>query len=81
MRPATLTEDGALLRLQRAEFYRDRALDEYEAARRVVEEAIGSTGGIEGEVGRVTWRSGKKTRTFLTRWFDANRFNGEVENG
>jgi predicted phage-related endonuclease len=82
VRKASMLEESLLLDLQEAEHWRDVALEGYEAKRRLVEEAIGNAGGLTGVAGRVTWRGGKRGRTFLTRWFNANRFNQEAsQNG
>ncbi len=69
VRAATLDEQTLLFELQARQAEVDAAEKAYATARQRVEEAIADGAGIEGAVGRVTWRADKNgKRSFRPRW-------------
>lgn len=68
LRKATPRESLLLDALQIAESEKAVAEHDYALARQLVEEAIGGSEGIESDIGRVTWKSTTRGRTFKTKW-------------
>lgn len=69
LRPAGLDGEALLLRLQQARAGEAIAKAEVAHVRQLVEESIGDADGIEGAVGRVTWRARKDgCRVFKTQF-------------
>lgn len=66
---ASAQDELLLYALKTAEAKEATATSEYEIARQRVEERIGEAEGIEGALGRITWRADKNLkRSFRTKW-------------